>query len=151
MARGIVLVGQGSQIEATQNLPDVRFLDIRFLFLSFAYASAKRECKAVSTIADEIWWYHTGGNLTIFDKDHDTIESWSRRFLQPSIQLRYHYYVQFVAIKARSDARTEFKILEHSLKGGWKLVVHRAVAVAPESITWLEEIWVPISESQNAS
>ena len=36
LARGTVLVGQGSQIEATQNLPDVRFLDIRFLFLSFA-------------------------------------------------------------------------------------------------------------------
>jgi len=28
---------------------------------------------------------------------------------------------------ARLDARTEFKILEHSLKGGWKLVVHITV------------------------
>ena len=25
-------------------------------------------------MADEIWQYRTGGNLTIFDKDHDTAE-----------------------------------------------------------------------------
>ena len=59
---------------------------------------------------DEIWQYHTGGNLTIFDKDHDT--AGSRRFLQPSIRLRYNYYVQLV------DARSEFKIFERSPKGG---------------------------------
>ena len=29
--------------------------------------------------------------------------------------------------EARLDARTEFEILEHSLKGGWKLVVNKAV------------------------
>ena len=29
--------------------------------------------------------------------------------------------------QARSDARTECKILELSLRGGWKLVVHIAV------------------------
>jgi len=73
LARGTVLVGQGSQIEATQNLPDVRFLDIRFLdirFLSlpFAYASAKREYNALSAITDEIWQYRRGGNLTILTK-----------------------------------------------------------------------------------
>ena len=27
-----------------------------------------------SAMADEIWQYRTGGNLTIFDKDHDTAE-----------------------------------------------------------------------------
>ena len=32
----------------------------------------KRECNAVSAIADEIWQYHTGGNLTISDKDDDS-------------------------------------------------------------------------------
>ena len=68
LARGTILVGQGSRIEATQNLPDVRFLDIRFLVLSFAYASTKRECNAVSTIADESWQYRRGGNLTILTK-----------------------------------------------------------------------------------
>jgi hypothetical protein len=46
---------------------------------------------------DEIWQYRTGGNLTIFDKDHDT--AGSRGFLQPSIRLRYNYYVQLVATK----------------------------------------------------
>ena len=41
-----------------------------------------------------------GGNLTIFDKDHDTVEKGrSPEFLQPSIRLRYNYYVQLVVIK----------------------------------------------------
>ena len=68
LARGAVLVGQGSRIKVTQNLPDVRFLDIRFLFLSFTYASAKREYSTVSAIADEIWQYRRGGNLTTLQK-----------------------------------------------------------------------------------
>jgi hypothetical protein len=32
----------------------------------------KREYNAVSAIADGIWQYRIGGNLTIFDKNHDT-------------------------------------------------------------------------------
>jgi len=57
------------------NLPDVRFLDIRFLFLSLlTMPPLKREYNTVSAIADEIWQYRTGGNLTIFDKDYDTVE-----------------------------------------------------------------------------
>ena len=47
--------------------------------------------------------------------------------LRVATAARYNYCVQLVAIKARSGARTEFKILEHSLRGGWKLVVHIAV------------------------
>ena len=31
---------------------------------------------------DEIWQYRTGGNLTIFDKDHDAAEEGQRRSLQ---------------------------------------------------------------------
>jgi hypothetical protein len=58
----------------------------------------KREYNAVSTIADEIWQYRTGGNM-IFDKDHDTAEEGrsriassplEARFLQLSIRLRYN-------------------------------------------------------------
>ena len=30
----------------------------------------KREYIAVSAVADEVWQHRTGGNLTIFDKDH---------------------------------------------------------------------------------
>ena len=29
---------------------------------------------------DEIWQYHTGGNLTIFDEDHDTAGSCSQAY-----------------------------------------------------------------------
>jgi len=35
----------------------------------------KREYNAVSAIADEIWQYRMGGNLTIFNKDHDTAQA----------------------------------------------------------------------------
>ena len=49
----------------------------RFLFSPLTappFWPPKREYNAVSAIADEIWQYRTGGNLTIFDKDHDTAE-----------------------------------------------------------------------------
>ena len=32
-------------------------------------------------MADEIWQYRTGGNLTIFDKDHDTREEGDREVM----------------------------------------------------------------------
>ena len=35
----------------------------------------KREYNAVSAVADKVWQYRTGGNLTIFDKDRDTMET----------------------------------------------------------------------------
>ena len=43
-------------------------------------------------MADEIWQYRMGGNLTIFDKDHDTAEKGGLpevKFLQPSMGVRY--------------------------------------------------------------
>jgi len=51
--------------------------DVRFLFSPLIMPPLwppRREYNAVSAIADEIWQYRTGGNLTIFDKDHDTAE-----------------------------------------------------------------------------
>jgi len=113
------------------NLPDVRFLDIRFLFLSLlTMPPLKREYSAVSAIADEIWQYRTGGNLTIFDKDHDTTEEGRSRTAEvlaakhtASLQLLY----TVGGNQARLDARSEFKILERSPKGGVKLVMHIAV------------------------
>ena len=52
-----------------------------------------------------------GGNLTIFDKDHDTV-----------ITAKHTASLQLLCIvggnQTRSDARTECKILELSLKGG---------------------------------
>jgi len=59
-------VGQENQIK-----------DVRFLFSPLTTPPLwppKREYNAVSSIADEIWQYRTGGNLTIFNKDHDTAE-----------------------------------------------------------------------------
>ena len=75
--------------------------------LSLLMPLPKREYNAVSAIADKIRQYRTDGNLMIFDKDYDTAKAYPRtassppkaRFLQPSIRLRYNYYVQLVAIK----------------------------------------------------
>ena len=39
----------------------------------------KREYNAVSAITNKIWQYRTGGNLTIFNKDHDTTEEGQSR------------------------------------------------------------------------
>jgi len=56
---------------------------------------------AVSAVADEVWQNRTGGNLTIFDKDRDTMETDREqlKFLQPSMGVCYDCYVQLVAIR----------------------------------------------------
>ena len=96
LAGRIALVGRGNWVK-----------DVRFLFSPLTtppLRPPKREYNAVSATADEIWQYRMGGSLTIFDKDHDTTEEGliasppEAKFLQPSIQLRYNYYVQLVAI-----------------------------------------------------
>ena len=87
----IILVGQENQIEATQNLPDVCFLDIRSLFCLYL---CQRKYNAVSAIAGEIWRYRTGGNPMILTKIMTLLRGLianSFRFLQPSIRLRYNY------------------------------------------------------------
>ena len=89
----------------------------------------KREYNAVFAIADEIWQYRMGGNLTIFDKDHDTVEDRSRTAevltAKHTASLQLLYTVG--GNQARSDAHSDFEILEPSPKGGVKLVVYRAV------------------------
>ena len=59
------------------------------------------------------------------DEDHDTSEA---RFLQPSIRLRYNYYVQLVATKRDWMRVPNFKIWSPRQRGGGKLVVHITVA-----------------------
>ena len=71
MAGGIILLARGSQIKAIQNLPNIRFLFLPLLPMP----TQKRKYNAVSIVADEVWQYHTGRNLTIFNKDRDTIET----------------------------------------------------------------------------
>ena len=49
--------------------------DVRFFFLSIlTYVSKTRIQRCLSREVDGIWQYRTGGNLTIFDKDHDAVE-----------------------------------------------------------------------------
>ena len=104
----IALVGQGNHIG-----------DVRFLFSPFLPTTPlwplKREYNAVSAIADEIWQYRTGGSLTIFDKDHDTAE------IAKVLAVKHTASLQLLCTvggdQARSDARSEFKILEPSPKG----------------------------------
>ena len=99
-----MLVGQENQIE-----------DIHFLFSPFLPTSPlwppKREYNAVSAITDEIWQYRTGGNLTIFDKDHDTAE------IAKVLVAKYTASLQLLRTvggnQARLDARTEAANIAH--------------------------------------
>ena len=79
----IALVGQENQIE-----------DVRFLFSPLATPPLwppKREYNAVSAIDNEIWQYRTGGNLTIFDKDHGTAEEDRSRIASGSCSQAYGF------------------------------------------------------------
>ena len=83
----------------------------------------KREYNAVPAIAGEIWQYRTGGKLTIFNKDHDTAE------IAKVLAAKHTASLQLLCTvggnQARLDARAEY--FGALAKGGWKLVVHRAV------------------------
>jgi len=68
-----------------------------------------------------------GGSLTIFDKGQDTAEEGrsriassppEARFLQPSIRLRYNYYIQLVAIKRDWMRVPNLNISQRFAKGG---------------------------------
>ena len=65
-----------------------------------------------------------GGNLTIFNKDHDNAEEGRSRILyvrQKVLAAKHTASLQLLCTvdgnQARSDARTECKILELSLRG----------------------------------
>ena len=73
----------------------------------------KREYNAVFAIADEIWQYHIGGNLMIFDKGHDTTEEGRSRIAEVlaanhTALLQLLYTVS--GSQARLDRRIEFEI-----------------------------------------
>ena len=122
----IFLVSQENQIEATQNLPDVCFLDIRSLFYLYL---CQRKYNAVSAIAGQIGQYRTGGHPTILAKIAKLLRKADEQlqFLQPSIRLRYNYYVQLVATKRGRMRVPNLKFWSPRQRGGVKLVVHRAV------------------------
>jgi len=73
-----------------------------------------------------------GGNLTVFNKDYNTREKLIvnsfKSFKSKVLTAKHRHSLQLLYIvggnQARLDARSEFEI---SPKGGWKLVVHRAV------------------------
>jgi len=97
-------VGQENQIE-----------DVRFLFSPLTTPPLwppKRKYNAVSSIADEIWQYRTGGNLTIFDKDHDTAEEAGRKSARSKVLAAKHTAsLQLLCIaggnQAKLDTRTK--------------------------------------------
>ena len=93
-------------------------------YASLVAAKTRRQHRLYKEV-DEIWQYRTGGNLTIFDKDHDIVGS--RRFSQPSIWLRYNYYVQLVATKRDWMRVPNVKCWSPRQNGGVKLVVHITV------------------------
>ena len=95
---------------------------IHFLFLPLLPAPAPKHettlsLYCLSAVANRVWQYCTSGNLTIFDKDRNTMETNRKqlKFLQPSIGVRYDCHVQLVAIR-RSWMCTEFETCE---SGSW--------------------------------
>ena len=107
------MVGQGNQIE-----------DVHFLFFPLTTPPLwppKHEYNAVSAITGEIWQYRTGGNLTIFDKGHDTAEEGRSRTASGSCSQAYGFATMTSTVggsQVRLDARAEFKISQRSPKGG---------------------------------
>jgi hypothetical protein len=93
-------LARGIKIQATQNLPDVRFLDIRFLFClclrqnANTTLSLQLPMKFGSIVRVETLRYLT--KITTLRRKADREQL---KFLQPSIRLRYNYYVQLVAIR----------------------------------------------------
>ena len=85
-------------------------------YLRLHYGRQNANTTLSLAIADEIWQYHTGGNLTIFDKDYDTVE------IAKVLAAKHTASLQLLCTvggnQARLDARTEFEILELSPKGG---------------------------------
>ena len=114
----IILVSQENQIEATQNLPDVCFLDIRSLFCLYL---CQRKYNAVSAIAGEIWQYRTGVNPTILTKITTLLRKVNCEQLQV-LAAKHTASLQLLSAvsgnQARSDTRSEFKILEPRQRGG---------------------------------
>jgi len=113
LAGRIALVGRENQIEddASSSPPPLW--------------PPKREYNAVSTIADEIWQYRTGGNLTIFDKDHGTAEEGRSQVRQK--QSSYGFATTTCTRFGEPAYRSEIYFF---FKGGWKLVVHQTVGGA---------------------
>jgi hypothetical protein len=109
--------------------------------LNYAFVvAAKTRIQRRLAIADEILQYRTGGNLTIFDKDHDLRRKADRE--GSSIRLRYNYYIQLVAIK-RDWMRTKFEISPsgHASNLAWlPLIVYsncsEAVCLAARTLLW---------------
>ena len=113
LARGNVLVGQGSQIEANQNLPDVRFLDIRFLDIRFLFLSF-----ANTTLSLRLPMRF--GNIVRVKTSRYLIKITTpvAKVLTAKHTASLQLLCTVSGNQARLDARTEFKILEPSPKGG---------------------------------
>ena len=112
----IILVGQENQIEATQNLPDVCFLDIRSLFcLPLPTQIQRCLCKCRWNLAISY-----GVNPTILRKITTLLKADCEQL--QVLAAKHTASLQLLCAaggnQARSDARTEFKILEPSPKGG---------------------------------
>ena len=97
----------------------------------------KRKYNDASAIADEIWQYHTGGSLAVFNNDHDTAEEGRSQVHQKQGFCSQAYGFATITMyswwrfgEPRTVAKSTF-----FLKGGWKLVT--LLAVPPCSLSSL--------------
>ena len=105
------------------NLPDVRFLFLPLLPTPLP----KRGYNAVSAVADEVWQYRTGGNLTIFDRDHDAMKDRSR--VAEVLVAKHRRSLWLPCTAGGNQAKLNVYRIRNLRMGGWKLVMHMAVAV----------------------
>ena len=104
---------------------DVRFLDVRFLFLSLLpMPPLKREYNAVSAIARwnlamSYWWKpHDIWQRSRHYRGRPIANSFKSEKLQ-ILTAKHRRSLRVGGNWVRSDARSEFEILEPSPKGGW--------------------------------
>jgi len=114
-------------------LPDVRFLDVRFLFLSFLLCLRQNANTTLSLQLmlkfGNIVRVETSRYLTKVTTLQRKADREQLKFLQPSIRLCYNYYVQLVATKRDWMRVPNLKFWSPRQRGGWKLVVHNPVCL----------------------
>ena len=76
----------------------------------------KRKYNAVSIVADEVWQYHTDGNLIIFDKDHDAIEDRSRTV--EVLAAKRRRWLQLLCTAGGNQAKLNVYRIRNLRKGG---------------------------------
>jgi len=121
-------------------VPGIRFLDICFLFLSLLPMLPPTLSLQLPMKFGNVVQVETSRYLTKIATLRRRPIANSFRFLQPSIRLRYNYYVQLVATKRGRMRVPNLKFWSARQRGGGKLVVYIVVTVSSTAQSNFESI-----------